>query len=58
MRGWGGERRRGEKNSVSALTQPSRAADGMEGSRLPPRPGVSKRPGWGKGIESRVHRVP
>lgn len=53
-----GKEERGEKDFMSALTQPSRIAGSMEGSLLPLRPGISKRPGWGKGIESGVHRVP
>lgn len=53
-----GKEERGEKNFMSALTQPSRIAGSMEGSLLPLRPGISKHTGWGKGIESGVHRVP
>lgn len=53
-----GREERGEKNFMNAHTQPSRTAHSMEGSLLPLGPGISKRPGWGKGIESGVHRVP
>ena len=53
-----GKEERGEKNCLSALRQPSSTAGSMEGSLPPLRPGISKRPGWGKGIESGVRRVP